>query len=125
VTVTDARGCSFTSALPFERALATRPCRRLRVATAPGRLSPGRRTRLRLRVTAIVDGRRVAVGGARVGVGRRIVRTNGAGRASVVVRPRRAGVLRVVARARDYLSGSARVRVAPPRRRGGGVIIEG
>lgn len=92
VTLRSDAGCGFTAELPFERALPPALCGRIAVRVAPRRLPRGRATRVRFRVSRVVDGRRVALPGARVRLGRRVSRTNARGRAVVRVRPRgRAG----------------------------------
>lgn len=80
---------------------------RLRVTLAPRRLVAGRRTRVRLRVTAVVGGVRHSVPRARVRLAGRTVRTSAKGRASLVLRRARPGSLRAVATATGFGRGSA------------------
>jgi len=83
----------------------------LRVAASPSRPRAGRRTRFRFRVTALREGKRVGIRGARITFAGRRVKTDRSGRAGLTRRVTRAG--RVTARAcqRPYDCGTARVRV--------------
>ena len=95
VTLRNAAGCGFTAPLPFERSLPPGICGRIAVRMAPRRVRLGRVTRVRFRVRRVVEGRRVALPGARVRLGRRTARTNRRGRAVLRYRPRgRPGVRR-------------------------------
>jgi YVTN family beta-propeller protein len=88
------------------------PRPRLRVTVRPRRLRANRPVRVRVRVTALRSGRRVAVRGARVLVGGLRARTNRRGRA--VLRKRRGFErvrrYRVRASRKGYRTGFARVR---------------
>lgn len=81
-------GCGFEAALPFDRPLPPPTCGRIRVEITPRRVRVGRRTRVRFRVTRVVEGRRFALAGARIRLGSRRARTNVRGRAVVRIRPR-------------------------------------
>jgi len=87
VTLENAAGCSFTAALPFERALPPAVCGRISVKVRPRRVRLGRTTRVRFRVTRVAAGRRFALPGARVRIGGRTRRTDSHGRARVRYRP--------------------------------------
>ena len=88
MTVENAAGCSFTAALPFDRALPPAVCGRISVKVRPRRVRLGRTTRMRFRVTRVAAGRRFALRGARIRIGGRTVRTDRLGRARVRYRPR-------------------------------------
>lgn len=88
VTVENAAGCSFTTALPFERALPPAVCGRISARVSPRRVRLGRTTRMRFRVSRVVAGRRYALAGARIRIGGRTIRTDRRGRARVRYRPR-------------------------------------
>ncbi|CAB4925432.1 unannotated protein [freshwater metagenome] len=87
---------------------------RLRVVASPRRLVVGRRTVVRLRVTASVDGARRAIPRARVRVAGRRVRTDARGRATVTLRRSTTTALRVVATAPGHTAGRATLRVRRP-----------
>ncbi|HEX2087736.1 MAG TPA: hypothetical protein VHF89_18770, partial [Solirubrobacteraceae bacterium] len=74
----------------------------------------GRRTRFT--VAASVGAVRQPLAGATVALAGRRARTDAAGRASLVLRPRRAGRRRVVATKPPLQPGTAKVRVLPRRR---------
>lgn len=69
----------------------------LRVRVSPARVVAGQRTRVVVRVSEQPLTRRHAVAGATVRIGSAVARTGAAGRATLHVRPARAGRLRVVA----------------------------
>lgn len=75
---------------------------RLSVTASPGRLVLGRRTTVRLRVTAVQGGVRRSVPKARIRLAGRSVRTNAAGRASVTLRRTTTSSVRVTATATGY-----------------------
>ena len=74
--------------------VATPPVVKLRVSVTPRRLRAGRRARLSVRVTS--GGKSLA--GARVAIGRVRAKTSARGRATLRVRPRRAGIVKLVVR---------------------------
>ena len=84
---------------------------RIRLTAFPRRARAGRRTRFRLRTTALVAGRRRAVAGATVRFAGRRVRTNRTGRAVMWRRLPRAGRYRLRAARRDLRTGTAFVRL--------------
>ncbi|MEV4418649.1 hypothetical protein AB0L40_01575 [Patulibacter sp. NPDC049589] len=84
---------------------------RLRVTVAPRRLVLGRRTAVRLRVTAVVGGARHSIPRARVRLAGRSVRTNAKGRASLTLRRTTTTTLRIVATATGHTAGRAMLRV--------------
>jgi pimeloyl-ACP methyl ester carboxylesterase len=85
--------------------------RRLRLTVSPRVLRPGRRTRVRARVT-LANAPRQPVAGARVSVGRRSARTGRRGRAAVRVVPRRPGRIRLTARRRPLEPARVSLRVS-------------
>ena len=96
VTVRNEARCGFSARLPFERSLPPAICGRLRVSVAPRRVRLGRTIRLRFRVRRRAEGVLLPVRGARLRLGRRIVRTDSRGHASLRYRPRgRPGTRRV------------------------------
>jgi S-formylglutathione hydrolase FrmB len=112
VTLANAAGCGFTARLPFDHALPARICGRIAVKVSPRRVRRGHRVRLRFRVKRVVGGRRVALRGARIRVGRRVVRTNARGRAGLRYRPRgRLGVRRLKVAVRGLRTVRPRIRV--------------
>jgi sugar lactone lactonase YvrE len=88
---------------------ATRPA--LRVVVTPRRLLVGRRTTLRLRVTAVQAGVRRGVARARVRLAGRSVRTDARGRATVTVRRTTTARVRVVATATGFSTGRTSIAV--------------
>ncbi|HEX8207113.1 MAG TPA: alpha/beta hydrolase family protein [Solirubrobacteraceae bacterium] len=82
VTLRSARGCGFTTTLPFDRPLPPASCP-LRLAVSPSRVIRGRRTRMRFDV---MDHDGAPVAGARIFLGRRTARTNPRGVARMRVR---------------------------------------
>lgn len=112
VTLANAAGCSFTATLPFDHSLPARICGRIAVKVSPRRVRRGHRVRLRFRVKRVVGGRRLALPGARIRLGRRVVRTNARGRASLRCRPRgRPGVRRLKVAIRGLRTVRPRIRV--------------
>ena len=108
----DGLGCRREAAFPFRVRLPFTACggRRLRVAVTPARVRSGARARtLRIAVTVADDGVARPVPGARVRVGRRVLRTAGDGRARLRTRVPRGG-LRITATRRGFREGTARVR---------------
>ena len=95
---------------------ATGPKPRLRLSVRPQRTRVGRRTRFRFKVTYVRARKRRPVRRALIRFAGRRVRTNRRGRASVIVRFRRAGRRRAVVSKRGFRSGRARVRVLRARR---------
>ncbi|MDO9410616.1 SMP-30/gluconolactonase/LRE family protein [Patulibacter sp.] len=87
---------------------------RLRVTVAPGRVPLGRRTVVRLRVTASVAGVRRSIARARIRVAGRSLRTDAKGRATVTLRRTTTTTLRVVATATGHTAGRATLRVRRP-----------
>jgi hypothetical protein len=94
---------------------ATRPSRRLSVRPRVARV--GERTRFRFRTTVLRDGGRQLVRGALVRFGDRRVRTNAAGRGTIVIRPRSAGRRRASATKAGLRRGHVRVTIRPKQRR--------
>jgi len=88
VRIENAAGCGFEATLPFDRAFPRLTCGRIRVRVAPRRIRVGRTTRVRFRLTRVVEGRRFVLGGARVRLGGRRARANSRGRAVLRYRPR-------------------------------------
>ena len=84
---------------------------RLRLAVRPRRVRAGRRVLVRARVRAVIGGRLAPFRGATVRVAGRRARTDGAGRARVRVRFRRAGRRSVTARAPGAVPARAVIRV--------------
>lgn len=77
---------------------------RLAVTVSPSRLVLGRRTTVRLRVTAVRGGVRRAVPRARVRLAGRAVRTDARGRASLTLRRTSTTTIRVVATATGFVT---------------------
>ncbi len=92
------------------------PLPKLRLTVRPRRVRSGRRVRLRFRVTAVQDGRRLAVAGARVRIAGRTVRTRANGRASMRRRPVVTGRRRVIVRKQGFRGDLARFKVRRVRR---------
>ena len=90
--ITTGQGCEHTYGLPFEQALAdadwVRVTPGLRLRVRPLTVLAGRRVRLRIRVTTTRCGKREPVSGATVRFGRRRVKTDRRGRASMRIRVR-------------------------------------
>jgi hypothetical protein len=89
---------------------------RLHVAVSPHGARVGRRLRLRVAVTALVGGHRVALAGAKVRTGRARATTNRQGMARVTLVPRKPGRQAVVAALRGFRRGHAVLRVRARRR---------
>jgi hypothetical protein len=117
VALANGFGALFAQARPAARAgpsdvffarVALRPAA-LRLSVSPRRAPARRRTRFRFRVTALVGGRRSAVGGATVRLAGRRARTDRRGRATlrVTLGP---GTYGARASKRGFTSGRARVR---------------
>jgi hypothetical protein len=87
---------------------------RLRITATPRRLALGRRSTVRLRVTAVVSGVRHSVPRARIRLAGRTLRTNRTGRATLALRRTRAGTVRVVATATGFASGRTTITVHRP-----------
>lgn len=85
------------------------PAPRLSLSVSPRRIRAGRRTRVRVQVSAAASRRPVA--GALVRLARRRARTGRGGNVSFLVTPHHAGVLRVSASAASFASAHARVLV--------------
>jgi hypothetical protein len=103
-TYSDGTTDTFVNDLPCKPA----PPRPLTLAVDPGRVHTGKRTTLRVTVTS----NRTAVPGARVRVGRALLRTGADGRASVAMAVRRPGLHRVRASAAGYERAGATFRAA-------------
>lgn len=84
---------------------------RLRVQARPSTIRAGRRTTVRIRVTAVAGGSRHGVARATVRVQGRRLRGDRRGSLRVVLAPRRAGRIRVTAAAAGHRAGSAVVTV--------------
>ncbi len=84
---------------------------RLQVTGVPRRVARGHRVRLRLTVTARIDGVRQPVPGAIVRVGGHVARTDSSGRASLRIRFARAGRRSVEASATEFLPASPAIAV--------------
>lgn len=87
---------------PATAPAATAAVPRLTVTVSPRRLVLGRRTAVRLRVTAVRDGVRRSVPMARIRLAGRSVRTNATGRATVTLRRTTTAAVRVTATATGY-----------------------
>ncbi len=97
------------SAAPAPAPAAVAP--RLRATLSPGRIAAGRRTTVRVRVTATIDGARRSVPRARVRLLGRTARTSATGRATLRVRATRAGRFRLSVSRSGYRSATATLRV--------------
>jgi S-formylglutathione hydrolase FrmB len=110
VTIATPDACRFSARLPFRRRVPSGCTIHLRVR--PRRARRNRRTRVRFSTWVVRDGRRLPLRRVRIRLGRKRVRTNRRGRASMVVRFRRPpGVRRVRATRRGYRGATARIRV--------------
>jgi hypothetical protein len=96
---------------PQKRASSQPAARKLRLSVRPRRVRADRRTRLRFRATALSGALRRPVRGATVRFAGRRVRTDGHGRASMVVRLHRAGRRRVIAALPTGATAAATLRV--------------
>jgi S-formylglutathione hydrolase FrmB len=112
VSIERARGCGFSATLPFERPYPRSICGRIAVRVQPRRLRRGRRVRLRLTVTRVAGGRRFALAGAGIRMGRHTTGTDRRGRAVLRIRPRgRPGLRRLKVVKRGLRTVRPRVRV--------------
>jgi BNR repeat-like domain len=99
---------------------------RIVLRALPAHTPVGRLTRIRLTATAPgADGRRRALSGATVRLGRRVKRTDSRGRATIVTRFGAVGPKRAYARKPGYRLGTATLRATRPGRRRGRPRVTG
>ncbi|HYH58577.1 MAG TPA: GH92 family glycosyl hydrolase [Thermoleophilaceae bacterium] len=88
---------------------------RIRLKVRPRRVEAGKRTRVRVRATVRDVGRTLPLADTEVRLGGRRKATGSAGRATLRIRPKRAGALRARARKPGYRAARTKVRVVDAR----------
>ncbi len=94
LTIVDGNGCGFTATLPFTRTLPKKPCRGLKLKASASRLRQGRKAVVKVTVKGRdAAGRLAPVDAVRVSLAGRSTLTTYNGKATLKLKPKRAGKL--------------------------------